>query len=113
MPDKATLLETLFDKAEDYGKTHIELYKLKAIDASANIVSHLAMLWVMAMVVAMFILTISIGMAFWIGELLGKYYYGFWVIAGVYSLIALMLYIFRYTWIKVPVSNSFITQIRK
>jgi hypothetical protein len=111
MNDNATPIKTLLEKAEDYGKTTMELLKLTAIDKSAAIVSSLAAQLVVVIVVALFILTITIGIALWIGEALGKSYYGFFVIAGGYALIATLLYIFRRQWIKTPVSNAIISQM--
>jgi hypothetical protein len=111
--NNASPIETLFAKAEDYGKTTIELFKLNAIDKSADVVSSLVSRLAILMVVALFILIISIGMALWIGELLGKSYYGFFVIGGFYALIAILLYTFRHQWLKYPVNNSIIAQMLK
>jgi hypothetical protein len=111
MNNNATTIETLFEKATDYGKTSIELYKLQAIDKTAEVVSSLATRLVITIVVALFIVSTNIGLALWIGELLGKTYYGFFVIAGVWGLVAIMVYAFRNQWIKQPVSNTLITKM--
>ena len=42
MKDKVILIEMLIDKIEQYGKTSIELYKLKAIDRSTDVFASLA-----------------------------------------------------------------------
>ncbi len=107
----ATPVEVLFEKVSDYGKTTIELLKLKAIDKSANVVSSLVAKAILMLVVAMFILTATIGLALWLGELLGKSYYGFLAIAGFYVVIAILLYAFRNQWIKKPVSDLVIKQM--
>lgn len=107
----ATPVEVLFEKVSDYGKTTIEILKLKAIDKSASVVSSLVAKAILVLVVAMFILTATIGLALWIGELLGKSYYGFLSIAGFYVVIAILLYAFRNQWIKKPVSNLVIKQM--
>jgi len=106
-------LETLFAKAEDYGKTTIELFKLNAIDKSADVVSSLVSRLAILMVVALFVLIISIGIALWVGELCGKSYYGFFIIGGLYALTAILLYAFRHPWLKYPVNNSIIAQMLK
>lgn len=111
MDSNTTPIEALIEKAEGYKNTTIELYKLKAIDKSAEVVSSLAVRLVIFMVVALCILIMNIGMALWLGELLGKLYYGFFVVAGLNVLVAFVFYYFRKPWIKVPVSNSFITQM--
>lgn len=113
MNDTATPIETLFEKAEDYSKTTIKLFKLNAIDKSAEVVSSLALRATIFMVFALFTLIINIGIALWIGELLGKSYYGFFVIAGFYAIIGMLLFAFGHQWIKMPLSNSIITQMLK
>jgi hypothetical protein len=113
MDNYETSVETLFEKAEDCGKTTIELLKLKAIDKSADIASSFAMQLAFFMVVVMFIVIINIGLALWIGEFLGKSYYGFFVIAGCYALFAVLLRSYLYQWVKVPVSNFIIYTLLK
>lgn len=113
MNDNATPIASLIEKVEDYSKTTIELYKLKAIDHTAEVVSSFSVRVAIFLVVALFILFISIGFAWWIGEYLGKIYYGFFVTGGFYLLIVILLYTFRNQWIKYPVSNYIITQFSK
>ena len=113
MNDNATSIETIFEKVEDYGKTTIELIKLNAIDKSAEAVSTLSVKLAIFVIVALSVLTVNIGLSLWIGEMLGKIYYGFFVMAGFYMLISLVLYIFRDQWIKIPVSNAIITHMLK
>lgn len=113
MTNNETPIETLFEKAEDYGKTTLALLKLKAVDKSADFVSSFVTQFVFFMVVTMFIIIINIGLALWIGDLLGKSYYGFFVIAGFYGLISILLRSYMDKWIKVPISNFIISQILK
>lgn len=113
MNDSATPIETLFERAEDYTKTTIELFKLNAIDKSADVVSSLVSRLAVFMVVALLTIVVNIGFALWIGKLLGESYYGFFVIGGFYALVAILLHTFRHQWIKYPISNSIITQMLK
>ncbi len=113
MNDNATPITKLFEKVEDFSKTTIELYKLKAIDHTAEVVSSFSVRLAIFMVVALFTLFMCIGFAWWIGELLGKIYYGFFIMGGFYLLIAVLLYAFRHQWIKYPVGNYIITQFSK
>jgi phosphoglycerol transferase MdoB-like AlkP superfamily enzyme len=113
MTDNATPIATLFERAEDYSKTTIELFKLEAIDKSSDVVSSLVTRLAVFMAVVLFILIISIGIALWIGKLLGESYYGFFIIGCFYALIAILLSTFRHQWIKYPVSNSIIKQMLK
>ena len=113
MNEIATPIQALFEKAENYSKTSLELLKLSAIDKSADVASSFAVRFVIIMVVALFTLVINIGAALWIGEGLGKSYYGFFVVAIFYAIVGVLLYLFRQEWIKTPISNSIISQLMK
>lgn len=111
MEDKATLINQLIDQAESYGKTSIELLKLKAVDKVADATSSLVSWTIVIVSVALFFMTLNVGLALLIGDLLGKSWLGFFVVAAFYALIALIFLIFRKRWIKKPVSDSVINQM--
>jgi len=113
MESVAAPLEELFEKAEDYSKTTLELLKLNAVDKSADVVSSLVSRLAILVVIAVLVIIMSIGIALWAGELLGKSYYGFFVVGGAYGLVAVVLHSFRHQWLKKPVSNSIINEMLK
>lgn len=113
MTDNATPLATLLERAEDYSKTTLELFKLNAIDKSADVASSLVSRLAIVFTVVLSILIINIGVSLWIGKQLGETYYGFFIIGAFYALVALLLQIFQHQWIKSPVSNSIIKQLLK
>lgn len=111
MEDQASLIESLIEKGEQYGKTTIELLKLKTVDKSADVASTLISWAIVIVFTVLFFLIFNIGVALWIGELLGKSYYGFFAVAGFYALLAITFGIFREQLVKGPVNNSIITQV--
>ena len=111
MEDQESLIGSLIEKGEQYGKTTIELFKLKTLDKSADVASTLISWTIVIVFSVLFFLILNIGVALWIGELLGKSYYGFFAIAGFYALLTLVFGIFREQLIKRPVNNSLITQV--
>lgn len=111
MEEKATMIESLFERTEAYAKTNIELVKLKAIDKSADVVSTLVSKVAVIIVGSLMATVLNIGFALWLGEILGKSYYGFFVVASFYALIVIILLIFGNKLIKTPVSNNFINQM--
>lgn len=113
MNNIATPIETLFEKAENYSKTSLELLKLSAIDKSADVASSFAVRFVIITIIAIFTLVTNIGVALWLGEQLGKSYYGFFAVAVFYLIVAILLYLFRNEWIKTPTSNSIIESMMK
>ncbi len=111
--ERKELIEDLFEKAEEYVKTNIEIAKLKATDKVASIVSSLVAKMAILISVFFFLLMLNIGIAFWLGVLLGQTHYGFMVVASFYAILVLFLYIFRDKLIKTPINNSIILQMLK
>jgi hypothetical protein len=110
MEIEPSLIEPLLDRAEKYGNTTFELLKLKSLDKSADVTSKLISRFFLATVVSIFMITLSIAVALWLGSLLGKSYYGFFIVASFYGLICIVLY-FIHPVIKARVNNLIIEQI--
>ena len=111
MDEQSGLIESLIEKGEQYGKTTLELLKLKTLDKSADVVSNLVSWLIVFIFAVLFFLILNIGVALWLGELLGKSYYGFFVVSGFYAILALIFGIFRKQIVKNPVNNSIIEQV--
>jgi O-antigen/teichoic acid export membrane protein len=54
---------------------------------------------------------ISVGAALLIGSLLGKAFYGFFIVALIYLIIGLILFSGRQKILKAPISNKLIKQL--
>ena len=74
MEDNAKLIESLLERAAEYGKTSFELVKLKALDKTSDVVSSFIPHSVVFVLIASFMLFLNLGLAFWLGEILGKTY---------------------------------------
>ena len=72
MEDDARLLESLLERASEYGKTSLELVKLKALDRTAELISASVPLAIVIILIASFLLFINLGLAFWFGRCLGE-----------------------------------------
>jgi hypothetical protein len=113
MDDNSKLLESLLDRATEYGKTSYELVKLKAVDKASDVVSSSVPYTVVIVLIASFMIFFNLGLAFWLGEILGKTFYGFFVIASFYLLIGAIIYFFMHKWIKKIVCNYLIKKLLK
>jgi hypothetical protein len=102
------LFESLFEKASEYGKTSYELVKLKALDKTSDVVSSFIPRSVVFVLIASFILFLNLGIALWLGDLLGKLFYGFFVVSGFYVIAGIVIYFFMHKWLKRIVSDYFI-----
>jgi|SRR5688500_10979912 len=109
--EKKELIEDLFEKVEEYVKTNVQLAKLKATDKLADIIASLVSQVLTVILGFFFFLMLNIGIAFWLGSLLGQTHYGFMIVAGFYALLVALLFVFRKTIIKTPISNSIINKI--
>lgn len=113
MEDSQHDIETLLSDAGDYIETRTTLWKFKAIeslaDVSGELVSGLGMIVIASFVIIIF----SIGFALLIGDWLGRSCYGFFVIGGFYTLVALIMYARRSSLLKDRFSNMLIRKIIK
>ncbi|MFH0894209.1 MAG: hypothetical protein V2A54_07225 [Bacteroidota bacterium] len=106
-------IESLFEQVKAYGKTTFELSKLKLLESTTIIVPSLLARMVVIIVISLFALVLSIGIALLLGELLGKSYYGFFIVAAFYLIAVIVLHFFLHKWIKKPVSELIIKQALK
>jgi len=54
---------------------------------------------------SLFTLVFNIGIALYLGELLGKMYYGFFIVAAFYLIGGIVFHLFMHKWIKKPLSE--------
>jgi hypothetical protein len=113
MEKPAILIESLIERAEIYGKTTLELSKLKALEASTCITTSLVSRLSVIILFSFFGLILSIGIALLLGDLIGKSYYGFFIVAIFYLIAGLVFHFFLYKWIKIPLSDLIIKQALK
>ncbi|RZJ68283.1 MAG: hypothetical protein EOO50_02360 [Flavobacterium sp.] len=113
MKEKVVMIQELIDKAETYAKTNIELYKLKAIDKTTDVFSSVASGIVIGVIITFLVIILSIGASLWIGELLGKLYYGFFIVAGFYALLAIILVATKKRVLEVFFNNYIVHEIFK
>jgi hypothetical protein len=111
MENQANFLDPLIEKARVYGKTSIDLYKLKAVEKTSDISSTIISRLTAFLVLSLFVVMSSIGVAFWLGNYFGELYYGFFCVGGFYGVLGVLLYFFLHDWIKERTSNSIVKQM--
>jgi hypothetical protein len=111
MEDQTSLIEPLLERAEVYGKTSYALFKLKLIDKTADLASTLISRGAAILFFIFFLLSANIGTSLWLGDLLGKSYYGFFCIAGFNGFVGVILYFIVHTQLKHKVGNAMVTQM--
>ena len=102
---KSASIESLMESLRDYIETRISLLKLKAVDKSSGIISSLLSTIFVVQIAFLFIVLLNIGIALLLGDLLGKAYYGFFIVAAINALIGIILYNGRDKWLKAPITD--------
>lgn len=113
MQDQINSLEALFEKTSEYVETRIKLAKLQAVNKITDVASSILSRVVIALIIVLMVVILNTGIAIWIGELLGKMYYGFFCVGGFYLLLIIILSATRGKWLKKPISDRLIKKILK
>lgn len=103
-----TLVESLFSQTKDYVDNRLELFKLKMVDKSAAILTAVISGLALFVVFFIFFIVLNIGIALLIGDLIGKSYLGFLILAAFYLIAGLVLLFTRNKIVKTPVEGMII-----
>jgi hypothetical protein len=110
MENTTNSIESLVEKIKNYVETSLNLLKLKAIDKSATIISLIIDYLIAFLMFGIFIILLNLGLALLIGELLGKAYYGFFIMAILNAVIGFIL-LKNNKWIKNPITNTMVKKL--
>jgi hypothetical protein len=106
-------VESLFEKFTEYVETRVNLYKLQAVDKSSDVISSVVSKMLVVLVFAMFVFIINIGIALLLGELLGKAWYGFFILSGFYLITGIIFNYMNSKWFKEPLTDKIIQKFLK
>lgn len=104
-------VEALFEEFKDYVSLRLQITQLKYSSKTSLVTSSVLTYMLISMVVFFFVLVLTIGIALCIGNLLGEWYLGFLIMAGIYLMLGLVIFTFRNRWIRIPLNNLIIKEI--
>lgn len=105
------ILNFLIEKIENYGKSNIELFRLKSIKKVANIVSMVYANIVFTIILMFMLLLLNIGLSIWVGNLCGEIYLGFLFVAAAYGLLAFLFVLFGLRMMKSKIESKIISTL--
>jgi len=111
MENNTQLIDTLLISASEYGKTSFELVKLKTIDKTSDAISTVLPFTFVLALLSCFFLFINLGLALWIGDILGKMYYGFLLVGAFYGFVGVVSHFFLHNWLKKIFCNYIIKKM--
>ncbi|ODM52820.1 phage holin family protein [Elizabethkingia meningoseptica] len=94
----------MFDIIFDYIEKKIDLLKLEVSEKTVISAGFITFLICALIALIFFIVLFNIGIAFWVGKMVGSYSYGFFIVSGFYLLCLILIVIFRNS-IKRAVAN--------
>ena len=106
----------LTELVQDTGKyieAKTELWKLKVADKTTEVASSVASQLMIAVIALLVIISVNTGVALILGKWLGELYYGFFIVAGFYILVGVIMYANRTVLMKTPFYNAIINKILK
>lgn len=87
-------LENLSDDAKNYIKSEIDFYKLDIYKKFVKVISLLVRLLILGILAFLLFSFLATGLAMLIGENIGSYYLGFFIVAGGFLILLILVYLF-------------------
>lgn len=103
-------MEPLLEKVGQFGQLNIDLIKYKILDKVADLIASFIARFLLMLMFSIFAIFMSIGAALWLGELLGKTYFGFLAVSVFYG-IATIIILFLQQAIKQRMNNLIISKM--
>ena len=113
MIDHEKPIETLLEQTIEYTERSLKIAKLKALDKTSDVISSFIP---HSIVIGLFIgllLFLSLGIAIWLGEMMGNNSYGFLVVAAFYGILGFIVHFFLHDKLKKKICDYIIKQVLK
>ncbi len=110
-PEEKSKIEKMILDLKEYAETRIELGVLSIQDKTASVLSSIALGFIIGILGVFVILFLSVGAAWLIGHCINNIACGFFIVAGFYLLITLIIFLKRDKWINTPIVNLLLKKI--
>lgn len=106
-------MQEIIDKLKEYVDTRLRLAKLVAIEKSASVVAEVVAILIISVFLLLAFLFVSLALGFYISELLGNSYSGFFIVALFYFLVALVVFLIKGNILERSIVNTIIRKTFK
>jgi hypothetical protein len=110
MKEDPDLIDGLVKRLTEFGLTYQELVKLKIVNKATNIISAIFPDLIVTTLFMIFLLFLNLGLALWLGDVLGKIYFGFLAVSLLYLMLGFFSHFFMRNRFKKAAENYFIKQ---
>ena len=105
-----TKAEELINHLKEYADSKISFAKLNVAEKTSKVVANLTTVLIMLVFILFFIGYASSALASVLGEWTGKLYWGQLLVAGLYLILAIVLWLNRERILRLPVLNALLQQ---
>jgi hypothetical protein len=113
MKDTFEKVEGLTDHLKEYINTQIDLAKLNIIEKASLVISNIIAVCIVVLFFLLVLVFGSIAGAWALSEWIGKPYSGYLIVAGVYLLLGIIVWVTRSQFFRFPIMNALIKQLHK
>ncbi|MFP4096506.1 MAG: phage holin family protein [Cyclobacteriaceae bacterium] len=106
-PDQSPI-ERLLEHIKEYLIAQLKVVLTDASKKGGTVVYGIALAIIFAVLGWFFIMILSIGIAFGIASLIESLFWGFMIVAGIYLLIGLLIWVFREKLLRTPILLLFL-----
>ncbi|MDB5121426.1 MAG: hypothetical protein JWN56_2644 [Sphingobacteriales bacterium] len=105
--------QSLIDKIKEYVNLRIELAKLSAVEKGSKLFATIVTDSIIGLLLVLTFVFASFGLCFYLSEVIGNTYVGFFIVAGFYLLIGLIIYAIKDSIVEKRLANRVITKVFK
>lgn len=105
--------QSMIDKLKDYVNVRIELAKLSVIEKGSKLFATVITDSIIGILFVLTFVFASFGLCFYLSEVIGNTYVGFFIVAGFYLLIGLIVYAIKDNILEKRLANRVITKVFK
>ncbi|MFT4023042.1 MAG: phage holin family protein [Flavihumibacter sp.] len=104
-------VEELLDHTGELAESYYKLSVAKATEKAGKTAAAGGLALAAAGFAVVLLLLLGLGFAWWIGESMQNMKAGFFIVAGIYAFVFLLLVLFRRQWLVLPISNAIIRSV--
>jgi hypothetical protein len=106
-------VEDLADHIKEYINIRVAAVKLNTAEKTSKLAANIFAAIIAVLVFVFFLIFASIALAFVFSKLTGEFYWGFLIVAGIYLLLALVIWLLRERLMRIPIMNAMLEQLFK
>ncbi len=105
--------QSMIDKLKQYVNVRIELAKLSVVEKGSKLFATIVTDSIIGILFVLTFVFASFGLCFYLSEVIGNTYVGFFIVAGFYLLIGLIVYAIKDSILEKRLANRVITKVFK